>query len=42
MKRKDYEKPAVRVVEIQHSGMLMTSDKRTIVEDYEEWDEEDI
>ena len=25
MKRKDYEKPAMRVVKIQHSGMLMTS-----------------
>ena len=25
MKRKDYEKPAMRVVKIQHTGMLMTS-----------------
>ena len=25
MKRKDYEKPAMQVVKIQHTGMLMTS-----------------
>ena len=25
MKRKDYMKPAMRVVKIQHTGMLMTS-----------------
>ena len=25
MKRKDYEKPAMRVVKIMHTGMLMTS-----------------
>ena len=25
MKRKDYEKPAMGVVKIQHTGMLMTS-----------------
>ena len=28
MKRKDYEKPAMRVVKIQHTGMLMTSGNR--------------
>lgn len=25
MKKKEYQKPAMRVVKIQHSGMLMTS-----------------
>ena len=26
MKRKTYEKPAMKVVELRHSGMLMTSE----------------
>ena len=25
MKRKDYEKPTMKVVKLQHTGMLMTS-----------------
>lgn len=28
MKRKDYERPTMRVVEIQQCGMLMTSGER--------------
>ena len=30
MKKKSYEKPAMRVVEIQHTGMLMTSGVQTL------------
>jgi hypothetical protein len=26
-KRKDYEKPAIRVVKLQHTGLLMTSNR---------------
>jgi hypothetical protein len=47
MKRKDYERPATKVVLLQHMGMLMTSDpnpnqrKKRATMDIE-YDEEDI
>jgi hypothetical protein len=45
MKRKDYERPATRIVQVQHTGMLMTSDpnqrKKRATMDIE-YDEEDI
>lgn len=40
MKRKDYEKPTMMVVKLQHTGMLMTSGPE--VENYQKWEEEDI
>ena len=43
MKRKDYEKPTMKVVKLQHTGMLMTSGQvgATMANDGL-WEEEDI
>ena len=40
MKRKDYQKPTMKVVELQHTGMLMTSGNATLGVTYteEDWD----
>ena len=45
MKRKDYEKPTMKVVKLQHHGMLMTSGgvQATMNNNFTEtddWDEE--
>ena len=40
MKRKQYEKPSVGVVVLQHTGMLMASPASPTVEDYN-WQTED-
>jgi hypothetical protein len=34
MKRKDYEKPTMKVVKLQQTGMLMTSNGNAGVQDY--------
>ena len=34
MKRKDYEKPTMQVVKLQHAGMLMSSNKGTGMQNY--------
>ncbi|MBQ9363349.1 MAG: hypothetical protein IJT97_08040 [Bacteroidaceae bacterium] len=45
MKRKDYEKPTMQVVKLQHHGMLMTSvsnqDSRAGVQNYNMQDEQE-
>ena len=40
MKLKDYQKPTMKVVELQHTGMLMTSGNATLGVTYteEDWD----
>ena len=45
MKRKDYQKPTMNVVKLQHTGMLMTSGVQSMRSGYGEaqeyeWDEE--
>lgn len=44
MKRKDYRKPAMKVVELQHTGMLMVSTTQSgrSAKMSVEYDEEDI
>ena len=41
MKRKEYEKPAMQVVEVKQTGMLMTSGQVDATMN-NVWDEEDI
>ena len=40
--KKNYEKPTMLVVKPRTTGMLMTSGTGTQVENYQEWEEEDI
>lgn len=43
MKRKDYQEPTIKVVKLQHSGMLMASEsgqagvQNYTVEDSQDW-----
>ena len=41
MKRKDYQQPTMKIVKMQHTGMLMTSGNATLGVTYteEEWPE---
>jgi len=41
MKRKDYEKPTMKVVKLQHTGMLMTSGVESERSGYGEAQEEE-
>ena len=41
MKRKNYERPTMKVVKLQHHGMLMTSGQVQATMN-DTWDEEDI
>ena len=41
MKKKDYLKPTMKVVKLQHTGMLMTSGQVQATMN-REWEEEDI
>ena len=43
MKRKDYEKPTMKVVQLRHTGMLMTSGGKNVNATMNDtWVEEDI
>ncbi|GEM_PF-4111245 len=41
MKRKDYEKPTMKVVKLQQTGMLMTSGVQSMRSDYGEAQEDE-
>ena len=42
MKRKDYEKPAMEVVELQHQTHLLQASGEVSATMNDEWEEEDI